>query len=73
MRLAKIVQQEAGIYSNTVHCFKFPKNFSAMWRCEPVPNGNWPKHFGVFSHHCPGDFRCQIVSLPKYFGDLFSM
>ena len=56
----------------TLHCFKFPKTFRP-WRCEPVPNGNWPKLSGFFYRHIPGHFRCQIVSVPKYFGDLFSM
>ena len=38
-----------------------------------APNVNWPKHFGFFPANVLDILRFQIVFVPKYFDDLFSM
>ena len=53
--------------------FQVSKKFSAIWRCEPVPNGIWPKHFSFYFQPLSRTFSVPKVSVPKYFGDLFSL
>ena len=53
--------------------FQVSKKCSAIWRCEPFPNGNWPKHFSFYFQPLSRTFSVPKVSVPKYFGDLFSL
>ena len=59
-----------------VTLFQVSLNFSAIWRCEPVPNGNWPKHFSFYfqplsrtfsvpNSVCPEIFRWPVFSVKR--------
>ena len=57
-----------------VHCLKFPKTFrpyGVVSRFLTAIGRNFSVFF--FYRHIPGHFQCQIESVLKYFGDLFSM
>ena len=54
-------------------CFQFPKIFQPYGVVSQFLTAIG-QNFSVFiSRHSPRDFQCQILSVPKYFGDLFSL
>ena len=65
--LPNILVQFILFFISSFTVLSFLKLFGHMVS-EPVPNGNWPKHF-VFLQPFSRKFNflCQIVSVPKYY------